>query len=193
MYLNNYTLQNNTNDIILHFTNGKSNTIHTDEHSGKLVYRQKESTLFGVQHTGIYIGKDTYGNSFVAHSHIDTGQAVLDPAENFSKGEIIFVENQECVNSPFKIIEKALGKILSGIQYTVLVDNCQHLTSDVCNNVKGSPDLQRVSTSIVSLSVGATMIRSKDGFMKGLGVVAILFGIYEATRKPYNGTEAFFI
>ncbi len=192
MVINNFSIYNN-GLIVLITNNDEQVTLWGDNNSGKLVYRKKGATIFNVQHTGIYIGKDEWGRSYIAHSHIDNGQAVLDSVENFSKGYTVYEDNKECVNTPFEIVNKALDAIILGAQYLTLLENCQHFVSDACNNIKESLDVQRITTSVTSIGVGAYMLKSKNGFVNALGVLAILFGLHGAVRQPYNGEQASFL
>ncbi|MBX7243804.1 MAG: hypothetical protein K1X92_18835 [Bacteroidia bacterium] len=138
--------------VVLHHSNGLSQTIYFNANSGKLYWRYKIDTITNVQHPCIYLGKDARGRDYVIHNHYHYGSAFVDTWHGFSQGQTVY-DNYlpSCKNPPLTIIQNALNQVILKKRYDVLSYNCQTTVNLACNN---DPKSQSVDTWMPVLVAG---------------------------------------
>ncbi len=139
----------------LNLQGGKTKTIALNQNSGRIIWRLKDK-ITNIKHTGILVGKDLdTGEQMVIHNHIEHGKPELTTMTDFNKGKPFHFQKGVCNNASKEVIKIGLEKVREGKPYSILFNNCQVLTSQACNNVRKSPDVERISiVAAVGLFVG---------------------------------------
>lgn len=133
------------NLLYLHYENGQTLPIRLNENSGRGIWRNKIDSLMNVKHTGIYLGKIVgYNADVIIHNHYRFGSAYVASFSDFAQNQDVFWLNQQCINQPLDIINKALKLVVSGEPYKALSNNCQTFVNNVCNNKRTSEDVNRI-------------------------------------------------
>lgn len=148
--------------VSLHLEGGHTHYVNFNNLSGKLVQRKKNAVITTVTHTGIYLGQDSDGTNWIIHNHPKHGQACIVTEKEFSQKQSISLVPEACINPPNVVIARGLEHVKRKTPYRLLDSNCQHLTSDACNNKPVSQDLKRVSNAakdvVEGVAIGATVV-----------------------------------
>ena len=115
-----------------------SQQIFETNDTGKVIYRQKGV----VNHTGIIVGNDLKGNTYVFHNTPDYGKTVLTTLQVFAQGQPVYFDRTPCNYHGRQVVQNALNAHYKGQAYNVFQNNCQHITSQACRGEKSSPDLK---------------------------------------------------
>lgn len=147
------------NHLILQYDNDQHYRVLLDQHSGKIVGCKKLVGVYSITHTGICLGRlfGTQDYLFI-HSHHHNGGAVVSNQVNFCGKSPIQLEEVACTNPRNKVLSIGLDHVRKGTHYNVLYANCQHLTSQACNNKPISKDLERFKQGVAYASMGALAI-----------------------------------
>lgn len=128
-------------------------TIHFNENSGKVYYRNKIDTVINIKHPGIYIGKDRSGIGYFLHNHYRYGKAHITTQFDFTKGEKIYLYYEMCSNSPREVIRIGLNEVLRGERYKPISYNCQTFTNTACHSVRKSDDAEMVLAGVAGVAL----------------------------------------
>ena len=129
---------------------GKTVFINIDECSGKILTRTKGGSISNVQHTGIYLGRNTYFNEhYVLHNHIKVGRAYISTYQEYCDGTNAYWQNETCVNDRYTVISKGLEMIIEGQSYDLISNNCQVYTNRACHNSSHSQDVNKWAGGIL--------------------------------------------
>ncbi len=129
--------------VDLVYSDGSHAIVYLNKDSGKVYYRRKINTVSDVKHTGIYLGKDVLGVNYFMHNHYLVGKPIIATETEFRKGKDIFLSNEYSQNSLLTVLGNALAAIIRGEKYDSVKYNCQSFTSEACNNIRHSPDVER--------------------------------------------------
>ncbi|MCR6641740.1 MAG: hypothetical protein NVV82_22790 [Sporocytophaga sp.] len=172
--------------VTIYLTNNTSHYIQFNQLSGKIICRKKGNTILGVDHTGIYFGKDSSGVEWVIHNHIMNKKTVAEPIYNFSNGQEVY-EYQEVkpTNNWRTIIEEGLKFIIAGEPYTALFNNCQHVVTKAATTKSYSPDLTKIGGTV--MLAGSTALLSKSKTVRKIGYATMFIGggiaLYNALNR----------
>lgn len=185
--MTNYYIDSYNRTVTVYLADGDSIELQMNEHSGRVIKRTKLGTLFNVEHTGISIGIDAWGNEWVVHNHISNKKTVLDTRSRFAQMMPVTFHDGACLNNPVDVTRLSLDAVLEGKPYTALFNNCQHVASYACNNTKRSHDLQRVGTTVGLTGLVVAAFGHKNKAVRNIGIFAAILGIgaaiYDANRK----------
>jgi hypothetical protein len=141
MKIKNYQMYSNF--VRVHFSNGNYKDIYYTANSGKPYFRYKIDTISDVRHTGIFIGKDYWGQAYYVDNHYKAGSPRLITENEFTLGKPMYQYNINCTNAWDVIISKALDHVLRQRSFNAVTYNCQSLTNDCCNNSLASEDAMK--------------------------------------------------
>ncbi|CAA6826110.1 MAG: Unknown protein [uncultured Aureispira sp.] len=140
------------NKLQLWYSNGTYSVIELNQDSGKIVWTRKNF----IKHTGIVLGIClSSGREFYIHNHPSPGKATVVDTYNFARGNDIYYEKEECINTPNEVIAIGLNAVIKGVKYKLITQNCQHFTSQACENKnksEGIDTLVALGLSIFAVS-----------------------------------------
>ncbi len=141
-----------SNSLRLHFVGNQSIQVILDEHSGKIVTRDKVNTIINIQHTGIWLGRNALTNEvLIIHNHYNYGAAHVASYAEYAQSKKVFPKNETCANDALTVIQVGLDHVLKGKSYQPINHNCQTLTNLACNNKAESEDVAKLFKSLAGL------------------------------------------
>lgn len=151
-----WVTQSNAGDVLmLEYNNYHRRSVRLNQNSGTIWGCEKPIVYpLSVTHTGIYLGTCTQtGEHLFIHSHPRHGKAVIGNKQDFCQDRPMWVEETACTNSPAQVLGIGLQHVAQQTAYSVLYSNCQHLTSQACNNQAKSKDLQAVGSVVAGVGL----------------------------------------
>lgn len=147
--------------------------------SGKIVYRDKIDSLIGIKHSGIILGTDIYGTTWVIHNHYEIGHPEIVTWEQFSLGVPVFYDTRPVSYNREDIVSRAIEFWVNKKEYRWLYHNCQHFVNKVTRNVFKSESLDRIGNNLIAVGLtgGALGHASKNKVGGNLGLAAAFLGL----------------
>lgn len=161
--MKNYTLYQNCVDIIEN--NDTMKRIFFNENSGKVYFRNKIGSIFGIKHPGIFLGVDLYGTEYFLHNHYLLGTASLVTGNDFKQGMPIGLYTLNYTNPPLMVIKIGLDEVLRKEPYKVVNYNCQDYVNLATNNQRKSESVEKITSNLffgTLLFVGLSLVFNKE-------------------------------
>jgi hypothetical protein len=141
-----YTL--GQNHMTLTFENGENAVIYLTPESGKIVSRGKIDTLIGIEHPGIILGNDGWGNQRIVHHHYKHIIPVVDFRHVYADGEVIYDDLRPVKYSRREIVARALELWQNRVTYNLFLSNCQTFVNVATRNERQSESLDEIATGV---------------------------------------------
>jgi len=109
-------------------------SIYFTPESGKVFWRWKIDTVFGVKHPGIYNGQESNGRHWFMHNHLENGSPCIVDIETFSKQQVLYAGPENSINPPLQTFAVGLQQVLDCKPYEGLLYNCQSFVNRARNN-----------------------------------------------------------
>lgn len=144
--------------MTLYFADGRNVVLYRTEDSGKIVSRSKIDTLIGIEHPGIILGKDAWGNEYILHHHYKHVVPVVDLRHNYADGEQIYYDTRPVKYSRWEIVARALALWKARVAYGLLSSNCQQFVNIAARNEHYSETLDQVADRTALMGAGTTLL-----------------------------------
>ncbi len=113
--------------------------------SGRIIYRRKIDTVIGVNHPGILLGVDIWGNTWVVHNHYKYGYAVVENIADFCAGQDWWFDNRPLPYDKYTIVNHALCQWQTKKPYHWLTNNCEHFVNRIVGHSHKSNTVDKIS------------------------------------------------
>jgi hypothetical protein len=155
-------------------SNNQISSLIVTADSGRIIYRKKIDTIIGVNHPGLILGEDLWGNVWVIHNHYKHGTTVVESLKDFSIGQPWWFDSRPQFYNRFEVLNRAFDHWEAKKKYHWLVNNCEHFVNRIARNKHMSETVDKVSNFLMIL--GGLMaligiISGKRTFVKlGVGI-----------------------
>lgn len=139
---------------------GELTEIHYHLHTGRVVARADARAARGY-HPGILVGADKYGQYWIAHLHAGNKRPVIEPVDDFCKGQSLMFELRDVQLDALEVAARAMRQVRKAKAYHELAYDAE--------------DFIRIS---VSRSYPAAIEKLSGGAVL-LGVLSVFLGIIE--------------
>lgn len=128
--------------------------MNLDLHKGWEISRTKE---FGFRHTGVILGKDSFGNILILHNHQNKNVEIVTLNEFLGKEKFYQIREPRLpIREVFQRIYHALNERR---QYNLTSFNCQHFSSSIVDGIETSSEIRGVLT--ITVIAGLTYFFTK--------------------------------
>lgn len=153
--------------------------------SGRVATRSKIDTLTKVLHPCVVLGNDRYGQTWVAHNHIDNKRPIFETMDSYSLGQQVYWHDRATVYTPTQIIDRAIDEVVSGQRYHPVNYNCQTFVNMVVGDDHRSESVDNLSDWAIGggLLLALLGMATDNKALKAIGASALVAG---GAAKAYS-------
>jgi hypothetical protein len=187
-----------TNSILTHFNRATKDdviamflseselvNIYFTIDSGRVATRSKIDTLTKVLHPCVVLGNDRYGQTWVAHNHIDNKRPIFETLDSYSLGQKVYWHDRQTIYTNMQIVDRAIEEVLAGQRYHPLNYNCQTFVNMITGDNHRSESVEDLSDWAIGggFFLGLLGLAFDNKTLKAIGGSAIVAG---GAAKAYS-------
>lgn len=160
-------------------------SIYFTINSGRVATRAKIDTITRVLHPCVVLGDDKYGQTWVAHNHIDNGRAIFETMDSYSLGQQVYWNDRNSIYTNTQIVDRAIDEVRAGQRYHAVNYNCQTFVNMVVGDNHKSESVESISDWAIGGGILLALLgmATDNKALKAIGGSAIVAG---SAAKAYS-------